>query len=712
VISSNLLRRLRKLQGLPPAVVAEVAGYKASQMARSVRQLIRVRMCGRIEPRGVDLPADGRLKSGIRFFSLNDGVSRQQAVSAMENELGISLEAIRAKADDVCAHRFDLLGSGPVSLGASIDWHRDFKAGTQWERSYFSSIPEVELDNHADIKVPWELSRCYHFLTLGKAYRLTGDEKYAREFVSQFEHWTKENLPYHGVNWRLSMEVAIRAIHWIWGYFFFQESPHFDEGTKVRFLAALAVHGDYIWNNLEFDKRVVGKRHERQNGNHYISNLVGLIYLGIVLPGSTPRQWLLKAMQELDAELRDQVLPGGVHWELSPSYHRLVLEMCLSAVVLGRLNGVRIPATITQRLEAMCEFTMHYTKPDGLCPMVRDADDGRLCWLNGDDFRDHRHVMAVGGVFFDRADLSARAGAALEDVFWLFGPEGLRAARKGKQANAVELPSRAFGEAGYYVLRSGPHTQVFVSCADVGMKGTYGGHAHNDALSFELFHQDTTFITDCGTYNYGGDPEWRNRFRSTAFHNTARVDGCEQNQYDEAELFGMANDARPRVREWRSTPEFDFLSAAHFGYQRLKQPVVHRRDFHLDKMANNLIIRDDFQGRGEHLLEVFIHFRPEVEIRQLSTHSFVACALGKSIHLSFESEGGWKVELRDGWVSERYGKKRPTRKLVAFSKRTVPATLTTTICLGPSADQESSGHEKVARLEKTLEGSSYSVSGC
>lgn len=675
---SSILRRVQKLRGLPPAVLAAVFRYKAGQALCSLRQWIRVRLCGRIEPKGVRIPADGGLEPGIRFFALTDDKARhREEFARLEKELCFSLEAVRARADDACAHRFDLLGSGPVELGADIDWHRDFKAGAKWECRYFSRIPEVELHNRADIKVPWELSRFYHFVALGKAYHLTGDEKYAREFVSQFDHWTERNPPYHGVNWRLSMEVAIRAIHWIWAYFFFRDSPSFGPDTKRRFLEALSVHGDYIWHNLEFDKRVIGKRHVRQNGNHYISNLAGLVYLGIVLPGPTPKKWLSAALNELDEELRDQVLEGGVHWELSPSYHRLVLEMCLSAVVLCRLNGVQVPDSTLQRLEAMCGFTMHYTRPDGLCPMVRDADDGRLCWLNGDDFRDHRHVLALGGVFFNRPDLAARGGGALEDVLWMLGPAGVQAARSLARSKTGDLTSQGFAEAGYYVLRSGGGSHVFVGCADVGMKGSYGGHAHNDVLSFELFHRDAGFVTDCGTYMYGGDPEGRNQFRSTAFHNTARVDGVEQNRFDPAELFGMSNDARPQVLAWRSTPEFDFLRAAHFGYQRLEDPVVHQRDFFLDKLNDELMVIDKFQGRGEHSLEVFLHVSPEVRIRQVAGNRFALEARESRVIVEFQHDGDWRIEEQDGWVSERYGTKRPGRKLVLSSRRAVPAELTT-----------------------------------
>ena len=45
-----------------------------------------------------------------------------------------------------------------------------------------------------DIKVPWELSRCAHFVTLGQAYALTGDESYTRAFSDQIEDWIRRKF--------------------------------------------------------------------------------------------------------------------------------------------------------------------------------------------------------------------------------------------------------------------------------------------------------------------------------------------------------------------------------------------------------------------------------------------------------------------------------------------------------------------------------------
>jgi hypothetical protein len=132
--------------------------------------------------------------------------------------------AIIAAADAICRHEFDLLGSGCVRLGASLPWHTDFKTGRDWPLQYSPDIEYAELDRPTDVKVPWELSRCQHFTTLGQAYWLTADERYAQEFVSEVEDWIARNPWGRGVNWACAMDVALRAVSWIWGFYFMSAS--------------------------------------------------------------------------------------------------------------------------------------------------------------------------------------------------------------------------------------------------------------------------------------------------------------------------------------------------------------------------------------------------------------------------------------------------------------------------------------------------------
>jgi hypothetical protein len=389
-------------------------------------------------------------------------------------------------------------------------------------------------------------------------------------------------------------------------------------------------------------------------------------------------------LAELEMELDQQVLAGGVHWEMSLAYHRLVLEMVLSVAILCTANNVPLPANVLPRVREMLSFTRHYLKPDGKSPLVRDADDGRLHRFEQTPFRDHRHILSLAGAFLGDKDLLSRAARTAADVVWMLGRQGTETAREMLRTKPAPLASRGFTEAGYYVLRIEDSVHIFVSCADIGMRGTYGGHAHNDCLSFELYCSGETLITDCGSYVYSADPCARNAFRSTASHNTVRVDRSEMNRMPEGTLFSMENDARPMTEHWESLPAFDFLRACHRGYERLRAPVRHRRDFYLDKRSRVLVIADALTGAGSHLFEVFFHFAPSAVIRP-GTGGRYRVAVGQAVmELALQEHEGWAAHLENASVSERYGHREPASALVVSCTCPVPAMLTTVFDLAPA----------------------------
>src|SRR5262249_33609202 len=152
----------------------------------------------------------------------------------------------------ILAHEFDLLGSGRVALGTPLPWHDDFKTGRRWPLRYAFDIDYNDLERPSDVKVPWELSRCQHFATLGQAYWLTGDERFAREYVDEVLDWTACNPCGYGVNWACTMDVALRAISWLWGFYYLAGSAAC-RSARVRgaLLRALYLHGEFVAANLE-----------------------------------------------------------------------------------------------------------------------------------------------------------------------------------------------------------------------------------------------------------------------------------------------------------------------------------------------------------------------------------------------------------------------------------------------------------------------------
>ena len=155
------------------------------------------------------------------FLSASD---REGWAHAFRTRYPEACAAVIAAADRILLHEFDLLGSGPVRLGAALPWHTDFKSGREWAVEYASGLHYSELDRPSDIKVPWELSRSQHFTTLGQAYWLTGDERYAQEFVAETSDWIAANPYAYGVNWACAMDVALRAVSWTWGFHYFADA--------------------------------------------------------------------------------------------------------------------------------------------------------------------------------------------------------------------------------------------------------------------------------------------------------------------------------------------------------------------------------------------------------------------------------------------------------------------------------------------------------
>jgi hypothetical protein len=581
---------------------------------------------------------------------------RESILSSLRDVAPKAQSQIVAKADHICEHVFDLLGSGSISLGDKIDWHTDFKTGHRWNpRTYHKRIRPAPYPGGYDIKVPWELSRCQHFVWLGQAYWFTGDEKYAQEFAGQVLNWIEQNRPQFGVNWARTMDVAIRAVNWLWGYYFFKDSPTLNGDFLLAFFKSLLVHGRHIFRNLENQGDFPG--------NHYLSNLLGLIYLGILCPEFQETQrWREFGLQELEKEMFKQVYPDGVDFEASTSYHRLATELFLSAVLLAQLNGQGFSRSFMDRLERMIEFTMYVTRPDGTVPLIGDSDNGRLhrlkVWKDSErEWIDHRYLLAVGAVLFEREDFAQAAGDQWEEAVWLYGDRALvfKRAVEAKRLPLRLLGSRTFPDAGIYVMRSDDSCMV-VDAGPIGQNGK-GGHAHNDTFSFELYTEGHLWIVDPGTYIYTADYESRNLFRSTASHNTVRVDGHELCRFMKAQLFRLRDDDRPTVHRWKTSADHDLLDVSHHGYERLGQPVTHRRQIFFDKQERLWLVRDLFTGSERHLLEWFWHFAPSVSLSTQGGTLFACSGDGRVLQMLLTGPGTMRLSIEATWVSYGYGKR-------------------------------------------------------
>src|SRR5205807_2978661 len=295
-----------------------------------------------------ELLAHFRERKSPRFFCGFDCSIETLAPLHRERFPAETEPLITAARDVVERHRWPLLGFGAIDFGNEIDWLREPVSGIRWPADYHQDIKLVR-DDGSDIRVLWELNRLGHLLTLGRAYALTGNEKLTEEFFAQVESWRAQNPFGYGPNWTCAMEAALRAMNLIAAWQFFRRAPAFSEKRLQDLLALLAKHGNYIRRHLAFSYLATS--------NHYLCDVAGLLWLGVILPELEPaREWREFGLRELLREMDKQVLADGADFEASTGYHRLKVELCLYSFVLCHINGIDVPKSYWSKLRAMIEY--------------------------------------------------------------------------------------------------------------------------------------------------------------------------------------------------------------------------------------------------------------------------------------------------------------------------------------------------------------------
>ena len=542
-----------------------------------------------------------RKKLRERFF-LSDLNRKEFYINLLTSLAGF--DAILDDADLVHENKFQARGSEPFSFGDKIDWHLDFKTGTRWRPKFYSGIRAIGFTGEADVSVPWEVSRFYQAIWLGKAYWVSRSEAHTDKFKELVVDWVKENPAGYGVNWCMPQEAAIRGINITIGLLYFIGSTRIDDKFLIDILCSLFEHGVFIRYNL-------GR--SRRDDDHYISSLVGLVYLGILFYDTeSGKQWVEFARRELEREIVRRVYEDGTHIQKSMSYQRGAAEMLTASYVLLKLNGFSASSEFAGRLEKMLEFLTTATMRDGRAPNTGEADDNRLFRLKSrTDLNDHRDLLAVGASLFNRGDMKSAADGFSEMGLLLLGGEGFEKFSLVREEK--DIRSEVYRHGGIAFMR----TEKDFCSFDFGGIGVRrrSGEAHNDLLNLTISGKNR-FIVDRGSYAGAPGNTIRDKLRSTYSHNTVIVDGTEQ--ADVSPTRSTAEDrTRPELLNWHSSDEQDIIEAEHHAYERLAMPVIHRRGITFNKHQRTFRVEDSLIGKGMHFIELMFHFAPELHIVSL-----------------------------------------------------------------------------------------------
>ncbi len=605
-------------------------------------------------PRGVvstlrDDPARAVADARRRFAEgVTPGLRRVSAtVDALRRAAPDAETNVRYRADRAIDGTFDLLGHRNVSFGDPIDWHRDPASGIRAPMRHWSRIQYLDPATVGDYKLLWEVNRHQHFVTLGQAYAYSRDSRYADAFVAQLSSWIAANPPRLGVNWASSLEVSYRAISWLWALQLFAEAPQLTDALVATALESLRRHGKHIERYLST---------YYSPNTHLTGEALGLLYLGTALPiFEAAESWRQLGWSILRDQLFRQVRPDGSYFEQALYYHRYTADIYHHALVLADANGWAQDEGVRERVERLDEFLVHAVHPDGTVPLVGDDDGGRLMRLDGLPTRDARPTLATGAALFKRSDMRCVGGAAVEECLWLLGVEGAQAL-SSLSPQAPNEGSRGFPDGGFYVLRDGWSPNATWALVDGGPHGSLNcGHAHADALALEVATHGRPVLTDSGTFSYTGVE--RERFRESASHNAATVDG--ESSSLTGGLFHWRHVARTTVHAWLSAPGADFWRGSHDGFTRLADPATHERSLLLVH-GRYLVVLDGLAAAGAHEFTVHWHCAPDLAFVREGTRAVAiahpARTDGGLLLLCAMGEG--RLETGKSWRSEAYGEKR------------------------------------------------------
>jgi hypothetical protein len=567
----------------------------------------------------------------------------------------------------VLDRRFDLLGYRDLDFGRDIDWSLDPISGRRAPMVPWPSVPYLDFDAVGDHKVVWELNRHQFLVTLARAYRLTGEARFARGARELWYDWRRKNPYPLGINWASALEVALRALSWMWTGFLLEGTPE-ASGEFDRDLAREIARS--AWYVSRFPSTYFAPN------THLLGEGAALWMIGARYPGLPgAARWRAQGRRIVLQQARRQVRADGLHFEQSIYYHVYALDMLLHARQMAARNGEacdEIDRAIRPMAAALAQLSAA-----GALPRFGDDDGGRLFDPARNRPEHMTDPLSTAAALFGEPAWKAAAGGLREETLWLCGAE---AAARFDRLPAGAPPSRSLALAGagiYVMAASGDEARRLY--IDAGEQGSLAaGHGHADALSVQLAAGGRLPLADPGTLRYMGNAGERNLFRGTRAHNTLTVDG--RDQAEPAGPFSWGPRPLVETRRWMAGERFDLFEGRHSGYQRLPEPVTHTR--WVVRFAGGFwLVRDAVKGSGLHDFEIAWHFAPWCSVERRGTTIHAAWG-DDTVTLAGAAGEQWTPAVEQGVWSPAYGAVEPASVARWSARAACPAEFACAIGFG------------------------------
>ena len=323
------------------------------------------------------------------------------------------------------------------------------------------------------------------------------------------------------------------------------------------------------------------------------------------------------AAGELDAELREQVLPDGCHISRNPSEHLRVLRDLLWLQHGLRAANAPVPIGVhatTERMGAMLLLSRH--------------GDGALALFHGSN-EEERSIVT----------------------------ETLAAVPARATREPMSQDSHAGSHSGYERMAAGNLLAILDAAAPA--PEPFAQAAHAGTLAFELSVGRDRLVVNCG-HRVG--ERWTNASRATAAHSTLVLDDANS-----TEITNSGLSRRPSVTLRRQEDDGSvWVDADHAGYAD-RAGCLHRRRVYLGAAGDTFRGEDTLDpAPGKHpqadlSFAVRFHLHPEVQVSLLADGALLRLPSGEGWR--FRAAGS-SIGLEESVYLGRIGEMRRAEQIV------------------------------------------------
>lgn len=554
------------------------------------------------------------------------------------------------RAEAIAGGKLSFFNLENAALGEPIRWQLDRNTGVEAALKPIQFVDYRDAPVFGDCKLVWEPNRHHHLVVLARAYKATGELKFAEAVVTQIIDWIDQNPYGYGMNWRSPLELSVRMINWVWAIDLIRDAGVLTPTDSERIYHCAYLHCHDVTRKYSQGTSA---------NNHLVGEAAGVFIASCFF--DFPRVWVDESQMILAREIGTQIYADGCTREHAFGYQFFVLQFYYFSASIAKRYGTPFGASYFDAMRKMIRFQL-LLGMDGAVPLVGDADDGYVLDLGNMD--DRVAIVAWINRAVDGSNGFDNLARPSEAQIWM----EVDTSQIDLQSSPEPFKSVAFEDSRYYLLRSDENSfrvSMLFDCADLGYT-SIAAHGHADALSTLMKINELDLFVDAGTYDYFTYPEWRNHFRSTRAHNTLEVDGHDQSVMGGAFLWEYH--AIASCQNWEPTLQGGRVSGTHNGYQRLEDPVIHSRELNLQGEANQLGITDVLECQGQHGVKLHYHLAPGWQVSQdgnniICEQDDVRVTIEFDERLSVQTARG-DENSKLGWYSDTYHLRVPATTLI------------------------------------------------